>query len=131
MTTVQPIRHSEVWIWMSVCLLAMFLVLAVLTRVAGANSGGPPEEPVASYIVSPSNGTFIAGAYRGAEPYVRVGSRLEPGSVVGNVEVWGKLYPVHAMVRGSVIEVLVVDDAFVTTRQPLFKVRIEAEPTPA
>ena len=85
MTTVQPIRHSELWVWMLVCLLAMFLVLAVLTRVAGAEPDEPQDEPVTTYIVSPSTGTFVAGAYRGSEPYVSIGSLLEPGSVVGNV----------------------------------------------
>jgi acetyl-CoA carboxylase biotin carboxyl carrier protein len=109
----------------------MFLVLAVLTRVAGAEPDEPQDEPVPTYIVSPSTGTFVAGAYRGAEPYVSIGSRLEPGNVVGNVEVWGKLQPVYATVGGTVIEILVVDEAMVTTRQPLFKVQIEAEPTPA
>lgn len=131
MATIQSIRHSEVWVWMLVCLLAMFLVLAVLTRVAGADPGEPLDKPVPTYIVSPATGTFVAGAYRGAEPYVSIGSRLEPGSVVGNIEVWGKLQPVYATVRGTVIEVLVIDEAMVTTRQPLFKVQIEVEPTPA
>jgi acetyl-CoA carboxylase biotin carboxyl carrier protein len=131
MATVQPIRHSEVWVWMLVCLLSMFLVLAVLTRVAGADSGEPQEKPATTYIISLADGTFVAGAYHGAEPYVGVGSRLETGTVVANVKVWRKLHPVSSMVRGTIVEVLVVDGTMVVTGQALFKVQIEAEPTPA
>ena len=131
MTAIQPIRHSQVWIWMLACLLAMFLVLAVLTRVAGADPSEPKEEPVPAYIVSPFTGAFVAGEYRGAEPYVTVGSSLEPGTTVGNVEVWGKLHPVYSMVRGTVMEVLAADDTLVVPRQPLFRVQIEVEPIPA
>jgi acetyl-CoA carboxylase biotin carboxyl carrier protein len=130
MTTVQLIRHSQVWEWTLICLLAMLLVLAVLTRVAGATSDEPPAEPVTTYIVSPSSGMFVAGSYRGAEPYVSIGSRLELGTVVGNVEVWGRLHPVYSMVRGTIVEVLVFDDALILPKQPLFKVQIETEPMP-
>jgi biotin carboxyl carrier protein len=130
MIAVKTIRHSQVWVWIFVCLLAAFLVLAVLVRVAAANDDEPRVEPVATYIVSPSNGTFIAGEYRGADPCVSVGSSLELGTIVGNVEVWGRLHPIHSMSRGTVVEVLVFDDALIEARQPLFKVQIETEPTP-
>ena len=128
MNTFRKIRNSEIWVWTLICLLAVFLVLAVLIRVARGEPSEPQNEPVTTYIVSPATGTFVAGDYRGAEPCVRVGSRLEPGTVVGNVEVWGRLQPVHATVSGTIIEILVVDEAMVTTRQVLFKVQIEAEP---
>jgi biotin carboxyl carrier protein len=131
MATVQPVRHSQVWIWTLIGLLALFLVLVVLKRVAGAEPIDPQPDPVAAYIVSPSTGMFVAGPYRGAAPYVGVGSELEPGTVVGNVEVWGKLHPVYSMVSGRVLEVLAPDDAMVVTRQPLFRVQIDVEPTPA
>ncbi|MBC8351208.1 MAG: hypothetical protein H8E66_04430 [Planctomycetes bacterium] len=131
MTAVQSIRHSQVWVWTLICLLAMLLVLAVLTRVAGADSSDPPKEPVTTYIVSPISGTFVAGQYRGAESYVAIGNKLEPDTVVGNVEVRGRLHPVHSMLSGTVVEVLVVDQSLVAPRQPLFKVQIETGPTPA
>ena len=132
MTTVQMIRQSKIWVWMFVCALAMLLVLPMLTRVAGADSGEPRGQPAATTdIISPSSGTFFAGAYRGAEPYVSVGSKVEPGTVVGNVEVWGILHPVYSMLRGTVVEVLINDDAIVEAWQPLFNVQVEKEPTPA
>ena len=132
MTAIRVTRNSELWDWMLISLLAMFLVLQVLTRVAGADSGGPGKQPAATtYLVSPFNGTFISGAHRGAEPYVSAGSKLEPGTVVGNVEIWGQLHPVHSMVSGTIVEVLVSDDAMVKTWQPLFKVQVEVEPPPA
>ena len=131
MSALQPTRYSDFWVWMLVCLLATVFVFTVLTRVAGAVPGEPRETPVTSTIVSPSDGTFIAGAYPGADPYVSVGSKVELGAVVGHVEDWGKLHPVTSMVRGTVTEVLISDDAMVTTLQPLFTVQLEKEPTPA
>lgn len=132
MTAIQTIRCRQVWVWMLVSLLATFLVLPVLTRVAGADSGMPRVQPAATtYIISPSSGTFFSGAHRGAEPYVNVGSKVETGAVVGNVEVWGQLHPVYSMLTGTVVEVLVNDDTMVKTWQPLFKVQIAKEPTPA
>jgi hypothetical protein len=35
------------------------------------------------------------------------------------------------MLRGTVVEVLINDDAMVKAWQPLFKVQVEEEPTPA
>ena len=128
--TAQSIRHSQVLVWTLICLLALLLVLAVLTRVAGATPGEPPPEAVTTYIVSPLNGVFVAGAYRGAEPCVAVGSKVEPGTLVGNVEIWGRLSPICSTVRGTVVEVLIFEDALVVPKQPLFKIQIDAEPTP-
>ena len=47
MTIDRKIRNSEVWIWLLVCLLAIFLVLVVLIRVARGNHRELREEPVA------------------------------------------------------------------------------------
>ena len=132
MTAIQTTRQSQLWAWMFVCLLAMFLVLPMLTRVAGADSVEPKAQPAATgYIISPSSGTFFAGAYRGAEPYVSVGSKVETGTIVGSIEVWGKMHPVYSMLRGEVVEVMINDDATVEAWQPLFKVQVEKELTPA
>ena len=131
MTNAQSIRHSQVVVWTLICVLTLLLVLAVLTRLAGATSDEPPIKPVTTYIVSPFNGVFVAGAYRGADAEVTIGSKVEPGTVMGSVEVWGKLHPIHSTVRGTVIEVLVFDDALVTARQSLFKIQIESNSPPA
>jgi biotin carboxyl carrier protein len=130
MSVVYALRESRVGFWL-LSLLAMLLLCVALDRVAGAAPDEPRNDPVASYIISPCSGTFVAGAYRGAEPYVSAGSQLEPGTIVGNVEVWGTLHPVYSMVRGTVTEVLIGDDAMVVTWQPLFKIQLEPEPTPA
>ncbi len=63
MTTVQTIRHSQVWVWAKICILALLLVVTVLARVAGADPRDPPKEPTTTYIVSPTGGTFVAGSY--------------------------------------------------------------------
>ena len=36
MPVVQPIRRTELWLWLAISLLAVFLVLAVLARVAAS-----------------------------------------------------------------------------------------------
>ena len=132
MTTSPSTRHSEIMAWVIVWVLAALPVLVVLVRVAAANTNQPSPEPqsVPTYIVSPLDGVFVAGPYRGAEPYVSVGSVIDAGTVVGNVEVWGRLHPVEAMVKGSVIEVLCVDDGMVAIGQPLFKIQLAPELPP-
>jgi acetyl-CoA carboxylase biotin carboxyl carrier protein len=61
-------------------------------------------------IRAPLPGTFYRAPTPGADPYVKVGSRVEEDTVVGLVETMKLFNSVHANVRGEVVEFL-VDDA--------------------
>ena len=68
MSGFRKMRHSEVWVWILIFLLAVFLVLAVLFRVARGESGEPRNERLATHIVAPAGGTLVAGASIEDEP---------------------------------------------------------------
>jgi acetyl-CoA carboxylase biotin carboxyl carrier protein len=52
----------------------------------------------------PLLGTFYRAPKPGAPPFVDVGSRVEEDTVVGIVETMKMMTPVHAGVRGTVVE---------------------------
>lgn len=74
-------------------------------------------------IKAPLLGTFYRAAKPGAEPFVQVGSRLEPDTVVGIVEVMKLMNSVAAGVRGEVVEIVAGDAQLVEYDQVLLRVR--------
>ena len=73
-------------------------------------------------IRSPMVGTFYAQPEPGAEPYVRVGSRVTSGQTVCIIEAMKIMNEIEAEVTGVVREVLVDDASPVEYGQVLFKV---------
>jgi acetyl-CoA carboxylase biotin carboxyl carrier protein len=77
---------------------------------------GAPERKVLSKteipagvpaVRAPMVGTFYCSPSPGAPPFVEAGSKVEPGTVVGIIEVMKLMNQVEAGVRGVVKEVLV------------------------
>ena len=64
-----------------------------------------PEDVPA--VRAPMVGTFYRSPSPGAPPFVEAGSKVEPGTVVGIIEVMKLMNQVEAGVRGVVKEVLV------------------------
>lgn len=93
---------------------------------AGAGGGGvaPPEAPPTNYleIKSPMVGTFYAQPEPGAEPYVRIGTRVTPGKTLCIIEAMKIMNPVDAEVSGVIVETLVEDAQPVEFGQVLFRV---------
>jgi acetyl-CoA carboxylase biotin carboxyl carrier protein len=56
-------------------------------------------------IEAPMLGTFYRAEAPGAEPFVDVGARVEPETVVGIIEVMKMMNSVHAGVAGTIVEV--------------------------
>jgi acetyl-CoA carboxylase biotin carboxyl carrier protein len=79
------------------------------TLPAGA-AQDDPVPPGLTAIRAPLPGTFYRAPKPGADPYVEVGSRVEPDTVVGLLETMKLFNSVHANVRGEVVEFL-IDDA--------------------
>jgi len=74
-------------------------------------------------IASPLLGTFYRAEGPGRPPFVDVGSRVEPGTTVGIVEVMKMMNSVPAGVSGVIEEVCAENAQLVEYGQPLFRVR--------
>lgn len=73
-------------------------------------------------IKSPMVGTFYAQPEPGAEPYVRVGSRLQPGQTLCIIEAMKIMNPIDAEISGVIREIAVQDAQPVEFGQVLFRV---------
>ena len=76
-------------------------------------------------IKSPMVGTFYAAAEPEAAPYVHVGSRLEPNTVVCIIDAMKVPNHIKAEVTGTIERILVKNEEPVEYGQPLFLVRPE------
>lgn len=76
-------------------------------------------------IVSPMVGTFYAAPSPGAEPYVKVGDKVNEKTVVCIVEAMKLMNEIEAEVKGEIVEVLVENGQLVEYGQPLFLVKTE------
>jgi acetyl-CoA carboxylase biotin carboxyl carrier protein len=79
---------------------------AIRPSGSGAN-GGKPAAEVGEGLVAvrpPLLGTFYRAPQPGAPPFVDVGDAVEEDTVVGIVETMKMMTPVHAGVRGTVVE---------------------------
>jgi acetyl-CoA carboxylase biotin carboxyl carrier protein len=94
---------------------------------AAAPPPAAPEPAVAAphalkEIRSPMVGTFYAQPEPGAEPYVRVGTRVTSGQTVCIIEAMKIMNEIEAEVSGVVREVLVDDASPVEYGQVLYRV---------
>jgi len=101
---------------------------------AGQAPGGPeasasppgPEATESDGLVSipaPMLGTFYRAEGPGKPPFVEVGSRVEPDTIVCIIEVMKMMNSVPAGVSGTIAEVLPDNAALVEYGQPLFRVQ--------
>ena len=88
--------------------------------VAAAESVELP--PDLTDIKSPMVGTFYAQPEPGAEPYVRVGSRIDPGKTLCIIEAMKIMNPLISEVSGVVAEIPVEDAQPIEFGQVLFRV---------
>ena len=73
-------------------------------------------------IVSPMLGTFYRAPAPGAPPFVDVGARVEPDTIVCIIEVMKMMNSVHAGLSGTIAEVYVENGEPVEYGAPLFRV---------
>jgi len=74
-------------------------------------------------VPSPLLGTFYYAPKPGADPFVKVGDRVDPTSVIGIIEVMKLMNPVMANVTGEVAEIIAPDSKLVEYGQVLIRVR--------
>jgi acetyl-CoA carboxylase biotin carboxyl carrier protein len=101
------------------------------SQVAGRGSqaeapAAPSPSPAAASdglsISAPMLGTFYRAEAPGAAPFVEVGTRVEPDTVVCLIEVMKMMNSVAAGVSGTVVEVCAQNGELVEHGDPLFRV---------
>lgn len=76
-------------------------------------------------IVSPMVGTFYRAPAPDAEPYVKVGDRVDEKTIVCIVEAMKLMNEIEAEVRGEIVDILVENGQLVEYGQPMFLVKPE------
>ena len=91
--------------------------VAAPTRVDGAVAGELHT------VSAPMLGTFYSAQAPGAAPFVDVGTRVEPDTIVCVIEVMKMMNSVPAGVVGTIVEVCADNAQLVEDGAPLFQVR--------
>jgi acetyl-CoA carboxylase biotin carboxyl carrier protein len=86
-----------------------------------ANEDAPSPDG-AQTIESPMLGTFYRAERPGAEPFVDIGTEVQPDTIVCIIEVMKMMNSVPAGVAGTIAEVCSENAALVEYGQPLFRV---------
>jgi acetyl-CoA carboxylase biotin carboxyl carrier protein len=99
----------------------------IVPAVSAPASSPPPAEPAKSAkqlltIKSPTPGTFYSASGPTAEPFVRVGSRVTPTTVVCIIEAMKIFNEIQAECSGVITEILTENQEAVEYGQVLFKV---------
>jgi acetyl-CoA carboxylase biotin carboxyl carrier protein len=87
-------------------------------------TAGSPQDGVVT-IASPMLGTFYRSEGPGQPPFVEVGSRVEPDTIVCIIEVMKMMNSVPAGVSGTIVEILPDNAQLVEYGQPLFRVKTQ------
>jgi acetyl-CoA carboxylase biotin carboxyl carrier protein len=95
---------------------------------AAASAAGQAQEPVSqeeklAEIKSPLVGTFYAQPSPDSEPFVELGSRVEPDTVVCIIEAMKVMNEIKAEMSGVIVDVVAANGSAVEYGQVLFKVR--------
>jgi acetyl-CoA carboxylase biotin carboxyl carrier protein len=85
----------------------------------------PPSEPGLHEVPSPFLGIFYRAPKPGQPPFIEVGSKVEPDTVIGIIEVMKLMNSVRASVKGEVVQILGGNGALVEYGEILIRVRPE------
>ena len=81
------------------------------------------EEIKGTPVISPIVGVFYAASGPEAEPFVKIGDRIEVGQVIGIVEAMKLMNEIESDVSGIVTEICVQNGESVEYGQPLIRVQ--------
>ena len=74
-------------------------------------------------VTAPMLGIYYRSAKPGGDPYIEVGSKVEPGTIIGLIEVMKLMNTVQAGVAGEVVEIIATNGKFVEYGQPILRIR--------
>lgn len=86
------------------------------------SGAAPAAEPAGTYITCPTVGTFYASPSPDDPPFVKVGDKVTPETVVCLVEAMKTFNQIPAEVTGTIAEVLVKSGDAVDVNTKLFRV---------
>jgi acetyl-CoA carboxylase biotin carboxyl carrier protein len=90
----------------------------------GAQAGTPPSEDEGLHIIpSPIVGSFYRSPSPTAEPFVRLGSQVNPDTVVCIIEAMKLMNEIQAETSGEVVKIYVENGQPVEYGQPLFGIK--------
>jgi acetyl-CoA carboxylase biotin carboxyl carrier protein len=90
---------------------------------AGQGQEASPQEEKPAEIKSPLVGTFYAQPSPDSEPFVELGSRVEPETVVCIIEAMKVMNEIKAEMSGVIVDVVAANGSAVEYGQVLFNVR--------
>ena len=97
------------------------------SSAGAATSPAPPVAPPApaalNAVVAPLTGLFYGSPSPGAEPYVKVGSQVLVGQVIGLIEAMKLFNEIKSDRAGRVARVFPEDGALVKAKDPLIEVQ--------
>lgn len=90
-----------------------------------ASTGGDPADAHAGTVTinAPMIGTFYSRSNPNAEPFIKVGDRIQPDTVVCIVEAMKVFNEIPAEVAGEVLEILIPDGDAVDFGKAMIRVR--------
>jgi acetyl-CoA carboxylase biotin carboxyl carrier protein len=95
---------------------------AVAEAAAPAAAPASASDGATQTIAAPMPGTFYRAEGPGMDPFVEVGDRVEPDTVVCLIEIMKMMNSVQAGVAGTIVEILAEDAELVADGAPLFRV---------
>lgn len=98
---------------------------ALSSKDAATVSSNEPAATEAGLIDvrSPMVGTFYRAPQPGAAPFVEIGSKVEPNTLIAIIEVMKLMSSIPSLVAGTVREILVEDGTLVEKGQLLMRVK--------
>jgi acetyl-CoA carboxylase biotin carboxyl carrier protein len=91
-------------------------------EAAAPAPAAPASANGADTIDAPMLGTFYRASAPGEQPFVEVGSKVDPDTVVCLIEVMKMMNSVKAGVTGTVVEVCAANAELVEYGEPLFRI---------
>jgi acetyl-CoA carboxylase biotin carboxyl carrier protein len=104
---------------------------AAATPTHPVETAAPPRKPQEKFEVpaghvavsAPASGTFFRAPSPGAKPFVEVGDHVQADDIVGVFDVMKLFTSLTAGVAGTVIAILVANEALVEQDQPLILIK--------
>jgi acetyl-CoA carboxylase biotin carboxyl carrier protein len=97
--------------------------MPAVAPVAASTSSTPAVDDGLIEVTSPFVGTFYRSSSPTADPFVKVGDRINNGKVLCIVEAMKIMNEIEAEITGEIVEVCVENETYVEFGQALFKIK--------